>query len=177
MGTDKDGLFLKHRLAQIVVLVTGFWLLVSVCYAQSISSTALIKNAKQYDGKTVVYQGEIIGDVMVRGDFVWINLFDGENAIGIWLKKAALPKIKHVGGYHRKGDVLEIEGVFHSSCLEHGGDLDMHAGRIQIIQEGYLTPESLNPAKMVWAKIFSLTVLLLLAVMLIQNSIFRWKKR
>lgn len=99
----------------------------AICYAPPLSSTELINNAKEYDGKSVVYTGEVIGDVMVRGDFVWVNLNDGENAIGIWLDKETAKEIQFTGSYRAKGDRLEVTGVFHRACIQHGGDLDIHA--------------------------------------------------
>ena len=99
----------------------------AVCFAQPVSSTELINNALQYDGKTVVYAGEIIGDIMVRGNYAWINVNDGENAIGIWIGKDLIKDIVYTGSYKFKGDVVEVSGIFHRACLQHGGDLDLHA--------------------------------------------------
>ena len=48
----------------------------------------------------IVYAGEVIGDVMVRGDFVWVNINDGENAIGVWLDKELAREIQFTGSYH-----------------------------------------------------------------------------
>jgi len=119
----------------------------AVSYAQHISSTELINKAKEYDGKTVVYVGEAIGDVMVRGDFVWVNLNDGENAIGIWLDKELAKEIKYTGSYQAKGDRLEIAGVFHRSCIQHGGDMDIHAQNLRKISPGELVKEKLHTGK------------------------------
>ena len=119
----------------------------TVCYAQHISSTELINKAKEYDGKSVVYVGEAIGDVMVRGDFVWVNLNDGENAIGIWLDKELAKEIKYTGSYQTKGDRLEIAGVFHRSCIQHGGDMDIHAQDLRKISPGKLVKEELDTGK------------------------------
>jgi hypothetical protein len=119
----------------------------TVCYAQQISSTELINNAKEYDGKSVVYVGEVIGDVMVRGDFVWVNLNDGENAIGIWLNKELAKEIQFTGSYHAKGDRLEITGVFQRGCIQHGGDMDIHAQDIRKISPGKLVKEKLDKGK------------------------------
>ena len=58
----------------------------SNCYAQTPTSLELINNAKQYDGKTVNYKGEVIGEVMVRGDYAWLHVNDGTIAIGIWVR-------------------------------------------------------------------------------------------
>ena len=38
------------------------------CYAQPlVSSVELIEKAKELDGKEVIYEGEVIGEVMTRG--------------------------------------------------------------------------------------------------------------
>ncbi len=115
-----------------------------ICYAQPISSVELINNAKQYDGKIVVYQGEVIGDIMKRGEFAWVNVHDGVNAIGIWLDKSLLKGIVWTGSYKSFGDVIEIEGIFHNRCLEHGGDLDIHAQSMRKIKDGGLIQEKLD---------------------------------
>jgi len=117
------------------------------CYAQSISSTELINNAKLYDGKIVTYEGEVIGDVMVRGEYAWINVNDGKNVVGIWIDKNSAKDILYAGSYESRGDWLEITGVFRRACLEHGGDLDIHAQAILKIRQGRRVAERLNMGK------------------------------
>jgi hypothetical protein len=119
----------------------------TVCFAQSISSTELINNAKFYDGKIVVYAGEVIGDVMVRGEYAWININDGENALGIWVNKNLAKDIIYAGSYKSKGDWVEVTGVFQRACPQHGGDLDIHAQATRKINSGRGISERLNPAK------------------------------
>ncbi|MCX5702735.1 MAG: DNA-binding protein [Candidatus Omnitrophica bacterium] len=116
-------------------------------YAQSISSAELINNAKQYDGKQVVYEGEVIGDIMARGDYAWINVNDGANAIGIWIEKAQTKDILYSGSYKSKGDRVEVVGVFQRACLQHGGDLDIHAQSLRKISPGRVVVERLNLGK------------------------------
>ena len=108
----------------------------SNCYAQTPTSLELINNAKQYDGKTVNYRGEVIGEVMVRGDYAWLHVNDGIIAIGIWAPKTMIEDIRYAGDYHKKGDIVEVSGTFHRSCLEHGGDLDIHASEIKKVTSG-----------------------------------------
>lgn len=120
---------------------------ISLSFAQSISSAELIKNAKQYDAKAVTYEGEVIGDVMIRGDYAWINVNDGVNAIGIWIAKDLTKGILYTGSYKTKGDWVEISGIFQRACPEHGGDLDIHAQSIGIIQPGRAVNIRLNPDK------------------------------
>lgn len=121
--------------------------LFSVCFAQGISSTELIDNAKQFDGKTVVYGGEVIGDIMIRGDYAWININDGDNAIGIWINTTLIKDIVYTGSYKSAGDAIEITGIFHRACPEHGGDLDIHAQGLRKISPGKIFQEKLNLGK------------------------------
>ena len=118
--------------------------LFSVCFAQSISSADLINNAKLYDGKTVTYAGEVIGDVMARGNYAWVNVLEGQSAVGIWVEKDLTKDIHYMGKYHTRGDGVEVEGVFHRACFEHGGDLDIHAQKMRKIKSGSSGIEKLD---------------------------------
>ena len=148
--------------------VASVLFLLSVAYAQPIFSTALIKNAKQYDGKIVVYAGEVIGDIMVRGEFAWINVNDNKNAIGIWAAKELTKTISNTGSYKSKGDEIEITGIFHRTCVEHGGDLDIHAQTIRKIGSGGVTEEIISVRKR--NLVFLLLGLLCLALILKQSK-------
>ena len=70
------------------ILIFNIGILIYNCCAQSLSSQELINHAKQYDGQMVVYSGEAVGDLMRRGEFCWLNLNDGQNAVGVWLALA-----------------------------------------------------------------------------------------
>ncbi len=126
-----------------------------MAYAGPVSSADLINNAKEFDAKTIGYEGGAIGDIMIRGGHAWANLNDGNNAIGIWIDKVMAREILYSGSYKSKGDWLEVTGVFHRACLEHGGDLDIHCQSLRKIKSGYLVTEALN-----WKKI-NLAVFLL----------------
>jgi hypothetical protein len=104
----------------------------------------LINNAKNYNGNIVVYRGEVIGDIMLRGEYAWINVNDEKNAIGIWIEKELIKDIIYTGSYKAKGDLVEITGRFNRSCVEHGGDLDIHAQSITKISSGNKIPHSVN---------------------------------
>ncbi|MFA5388701.1 MAG: DNA-binding protein [Candidatus Omnitrophota bacterium] len=139
---------IRRKLTQFLLLAAGCWLLVTSCYAEeSVSSADLINNAKEYDGKEIVYQGEVIGDVMARKEFAWINVNDGANAIGIWLAKDLVKVIAYTGSYKSRGDIVEIKGIFHRSCIEHGGDLDIHAAELRKAKEGALMEEKFDNHK------------------------------
>ncbi len=130
-----------------LLLFSVYCLLFTVCYAQPVSSTELINNAKQYDGKIVIYEGEVIGDIMKRGDFAWVNVNDGQSAIGIWINTSLVKDIVYTGSYKSVGDGVEVTGIFHRACPEHGGDLDIHAEVLRKTALGRSVQEKLNPGK------------------------------
>jgi hypothetical protein len=138
---------MKKAVLVLLCLSNLFFFCGEVCFAQQISSTELINNARQYDGKPVIYIGEAVGDVMVRGDFAWVNVNDGENAIGIWTSKELAGKIGFTGSYHCLGDRLEIAGVFQRNCTRHGGDMDIHALSIRRISPGRIVSGELDTTK------------------------------
>ncbi len=113
-------------------------------FSQVLSSNELITRAKQYDGKLISYCGEVIGDVMKRGEFAWVNINDGDNAIGVWMNAALTKEINFTGTYKSRGDTLEITGIFHRACLEHGGDLDIHAQTLRKLAGGKFVNHKLD---------------------------------
>jgi hypothetical protein len=134
------------------LLILSFMLCVGLdptpsAFAQPSSSVDLVNNSKNYDGQTVTYEGEIIGDIMVRGENAWINVNDGSNAIGVWTTREMTREIFKKGSYRTRGDTLRIEGIFHRSCPEHGGDLDIHARSWTQTSPGCNIPERPDPHK------------------------------
>lgn len=132
----------------------------SICFAQAYTSLDLLNNTKEYDDKTVNYKGEVIGDVMIRGDYAWLHVNDGSIAIGVWAPKMMIQDIRYAGDYHKKGDIVEVFGTFHRSCLEHGGDLDIHASEIKKITSGNLIVQLISRKK-VYIGAYSLIFVLL----------------
>jgi hypothetical protein len=161
----------KLRIKRIKFLVLGFnFAFLALCFtrvfasAQEVSSSELINNAQYHDGKEVIYAGEVIGDIMVRGEYAWMNVHDSRNAIGIWLPSSLTKTILHTGNYKEKGDWIEITGVFQHICKQHGGDLDIHATSIKNINSGYSIPHIFNRGRMKKAAIL-LAVLVLVWIL------------
>nr|MBU1328288.1 DNA-binding protein [Candidatus Omnitrophota bacterium] len=165
----------KKQITRTILLVSGYWFLVINCFAAPISSEELIQNAREYDGKTVVYKGEVIGDIMVRGGFIWVNVNDGVNAIGIWSKKDLAKDIIYTGGYKSRGDIVEIKGIFHRACLEHGGDLDIHIEELSKIDSGMVIREKVDIVKRNGA--FVLLGILSLAMILSQLKLKKIRRQ
>ena len=151
------------------ILLLAFSLLVSnFCFAQPVSSTELINNAKNYDGKTVAYSGEVIGDIMKRGEYAWVNVSDGQAALGIWLPKDLTRDILYSGSFKFSGDWIEVAGIFQRACPQHGGDLDIHAQALRRISSGKLRIERINTEKRNF--IFILSGILCLVLILRQSK-------
>lgn len=159
----------RYKIFVLAVLLAS---IARIACAQSASSADLINNAKQYDGNAVNYQGEVIGDIMTRGQYAWINVNDGQNAIGIWIPEALTKTIAYKGGYGFKGDIFEVNGVFHRSCPEHGGDLDIHAQTIRNIQSGGQIPHNVDSNKIKIAFMLAgvLIFILFLNLLLVRKS-------
>jgi len=121
--------------AGTLALACGALLAVPSARAE-VSSSDLIERAADWDGKRVVYRGEAVGEAMKRGDFAWLNLHDGSNAIGVWCPFRFAERVRIPGDYFHSGDMVRVTGVFHRACPEHGGDLDIHAVSLDLASAG-----------------------------------------
>jgi hypothetical protein len=131
----------------VFLLIIGTLIFVPRAFCRLDSSAELIEHAKDFEGKTVYFRGEAIGDIMKRGNFAWVNVNDGANALGIWLETGLAKKINYTGSYKAIGDTVLIVGRFNRACLEHGGDLDIHAESLAIIKTGNAVEEKINAQK------------------------------
>lgn len=125
-----------------------------------VSSAALVENANQWDGRTISFKGEAIGEVMIRGDMAWIHVNDDtymEKAVpaggklsgynsghAIWLPADLARKIGVFGDYRHQGDIVKVIGVFYAACREHGGDMDIHAASLTILGPGRSLQQSVS---------------------------------
>jgi aspartyl/asparaginyl-tRNA synthetase len=155
-------------LSLILILGTS-----SICFADTVTNfNDLIENGKALDGKTVTIEGEAIGDMMKRGDYSWLNISDGSNAVGVWGKNSIIEEVTALGNYKQKGDTVKIQGEFHRACSEHGGDMDIHINNLTIIEKGQKVPQPLDYNKI---KILSLLSLAAFITSIIYYKL--WNKR
>ncbi len=132
-----------------------------------IGSGSLVERMKEYDGMTVTFTGEAIGEAMVRGDHAWIHLNDdayyeknieegaplgGQNSgMPVWVDSDLAAKVRVFGDYKHQGDVVRVTGVFNDACAEHGGDTDIHAQTLEVVRAGHRVVDEPKPAKLAWA--------------------------
>jgi hypothetical protein len=142
---------MKKRPMQILLLMVSVAFLTCILSDQPMAETSrnldgasLIEQAKSLNGQEIVFQGEVIGDIMHRQDHYWINVLSSGTAIGIWITDEQRAAIVLSGQYGIKGDEVRIAGQFHQACFEHGGDLDVHANSLEVISKGFRIPQKLD---------------------------------
>ncbi|MDV3425812.1 MAG: DNA-binding protein [Bacillota bacterium] len=151
----------KIALLSLIIILTAS----TVTFAQDITNfNDLIENGKAFDGKTVMIKGEAVGEIMKRGDYSWINISDGSNAIGIWGETSIIDRVTALGNYKQKGDIVKIQGEFHRACSEHGGDMDIHIKSLSVIEKGNKVIQPIDYNKVKILALLSLTALIAAAV-------------
>lgn len=129
------------------------------------NSTALVEHPKGYDGLTVTFTGEAIGEVMARGTYAWIHLNDdayelknveegaklgGYNSgMAVYVPTELTKQIDTYGDYKHEGSIVQITGTFNAACKEHGGDMDIHATSVRVLRPGHVVVDVVQPWK-VW---------------------------
>jgi len=168
---------MRRRVARTLlgVLVLGMLLTSAGCRAAGTpepspntpSSTELVEAPKEFNGTRVTFTGEAIGESMVRGDMAWLHINDdpyylknveegaqlgGYNTgMPVWLPASASAQITYFGDYEHEGDIVEVEGVFNAACGQHGGDTDIHATRLSVVETGHVVVDKVHPSKVMWA--------------------------
>lgn len=156
----------------LILTVVAFFIFAGVAFGiEMININQLIENAKVMDGKTVVVQGEAIGEALERGNNAWVNINDGTNAIGIWLKLEEANKIKVFGDYLNIGDKVKVTGVFNRACVEHGGDMDIHAISIEVVENGYPVKEKVPSQKI------AIGIILVVVTLMVTGFYFKIMKK
>jgi hypothetical protein len=130
-----------------------------------ISINQLISESHDFDKKTVMIEAEVILEVLERGDHAWINVNDGSNAIGVYLPIEMTEEIKVFGDYNHRGDIVSITGVFSRNCDEHGGEIDIHATSLKIVERGFVVTHEIP----MWKWIITMFVVSLSSLLLISH--------
>lgn len=131
---------------------------------ESVSVAQLVEESAKNDGKEVIIEGELIGDLMARGDHLWLSLLDKGTAVGVWVEKGKLPSIHFLGAYGVQGDTVRITGIMHRACPEHGGDLDIHTEAVELLKQGGRVSHPVNQLRIFAAFALSIAGLWLVSL-------------
>ena len=132
-----------------------------------VNSASLVENANAWNGHVITFTGEAIGEVMARGKMAWIHLNDdaymwknieeGAQLAGynsghaVWISADLAMKIRYFGDFKHEGDVVKIVGTFNATCLQHGGDMDIHGSTLEIVRVGHPVHHVINPPRTIIA--------------------------
>lgn len=123
-----------------------------------VSSNDLYDCPQAFDGRTVVYRGEVVGALLARDDGVWTQLNDdvyaellgplpahrdyrgGNAGVGVRLPSASADQISFIGGPQTRGDVLEVRGVFRR--VDRTGEVAViHVDEVALVVDGQSNPD------------------------------------
>jgi len=146
-------------------------------YAQTASpnehtSGELVEEPKRFDGTEVEFKGEVIGEVMVRGENAWIHINDDayylknveegaklgglNSGMAVYLPARLTDPIAYYGDYKHEGDIVTIKGTFNAACAQHGGDMDIHAQELNVNVPGHTVVDQVMPWKLALAAAMAL---------------------
>ncbi|HHY96065.1 MAG TPA: hypothetical protein GX513_13805, partial [Firmicutes bacterium] len=52
-----------------------------------LTASRLVAEVRAHDGQRVTLEGEVIGSLLPRGTYVWVNVGDGVTAVGVWMPR------------------------------------------------------------------------------------------
>lgn len=145
-------------------------------------SSELVENFKKYDGREVVFKGEVVGEVIKRGDFAWLNINDDPYSVksipaggkptgynsgqSIWIPFDEARKVRFAGSYNFQGDIVEVKGIFHAACPEHNGEMDIHASSLKVLKTGQKINHSISRGRILTLAFLALILFFLAALKL-----------
>lgn len=139
MNTDKRLNSSFYRYTQIAFFTLTLIFLFSLTgWAQSyeVSLAKLIETPEKYDKKKVLFKSEIIGDLLNTKEGSWFNVQSQNYNMGIFLKyHSSIDKITYWGDYKRKGDIVEIEGIFYKNC-PISNQRAVHLVDLEVVKQG-----------------------------------------
>lgn len=121
---------------------------------QRVTSDDLTDCPDHWDGRAVIYRGEVVGALLRRGDVTWSQLNDdlyggalgplpghrdyrGANSgVGVELPASAAEEVALVGGPGIAGDVLEVRGTFRRVDPATGEMAVIRATSARLVQGG-----------------------------------------
>lgn len=158
-------LFAAFALVLVILSVTPAF--AQTTSPNSPTSAELVEEPKRYDGTEVEFAGEVIGEVMVRGENAWIHINDDayylknveegaklgglNSGMAVYLPAGLTDGITFYGDYKHEGDVVTVHGTFNAACAEHGGDMDIHADDLTVDIPGRAVVDKVMPWKIALA--------------------------
>lgn len=135
----------------------------------SVTSSELIDCPDLFDGRTVAYRGEVVGQVFPHGDGAVVTLNDDDYALGagplpdsrialggnagiaVILPGQVARTIATVGDYDHRGSVVELHGRFESASEALGGEPAIVSTDAAVVDPGSRIEHGIEPRTVVSA--------------------------
>lgn len=139
-----------------------------------VTSSQVVECPAVFDGRAVVYIGEVIGDVLRRDGGAWVLMNDDDYALeagplrshgqllgynsglSVWLEGDLAGLVDEAGGPDRRGDILLIRGVVNRTDPADGGGLTIRAFEGEVLVEGEPVRVPLHTAQALVAVVLAL---------------------
>ena len=130
------------------------------------------------DGRTVVYVGEVVGDVLRRDGGAWLLVNDDAYALevgpfgahrerrgfngglAVWVPDGLHERLGEPGRHGRRGDVVRVEGTFLRTDPDDGGGMTVRADALEVLAPSVTTEEPLDRPLVAAATVAALVAML-----------------
>lgn len=103
----------------------------------AVTGSGLASAESGLSGQMVQFEGEVVSERLYGGEgYVWVNVLSEGTAIGVWMAEDLARDLDVLGTWRHTGDYVLVTGEFNEACDQHGGDLDVHATTVTLIERG-----------------------------------------
>ncbi len=100
------------------------------------------------DGTMITVEGEAIGEhLRAMGGGRWVNILGDDVGLGIWVTDEMAEQIEYFGDYRYDGDIVRVTGILNVACEQHGGEFDVHARSLEIVERGGPREHDIEPLR------------------------------
>ena len=109
-----------EKKVKVTFVVLAFIFFAGKGYSQAVES--ILKHKDFFDRKSVSVEGEVVGDIIKRGNHSIVNLKDGSFFIGLVLTPEQVHSIEFTRTSQSRGDLVKAEGIFYKEYPELSGE-------------------------------------------------------
>lgn len=118
----------------------------------AVTVSELIELSPDLSGEEISVEGELVGDYGSRGGFVWTQLngdphvddpiregglpAGGNEGVGVRLPAALADGLDHPGGYHHRGPVVRLTGVWRHHDPTRNGESFLDVQALEVVEPG-----------------------------------------
>lgn len=141
-----------RQLLWLVTLVLVVFPATVALAAEELTVAEMVAQSPELSGTEVSVEGELVGDYGFRDDGMWTQLNDdpyvdnpirdggspagGNVGIGVRIPTGLAEGLDHPGGYHHRGPVVRLGGVWKHHDPERQGETYLDVTSLEVIEPG-----------------------------------------